>query len=229
MRNRNYRDRDYVDNYLRNSRDPKLKINSDYMRAFRFFDSESINIKPKIVEMRLFKLNSDRNGSNYLLNLDDRAKGFIETLDEQVEVKFTVSIDFEIIDRLEEEFEKFNPSLPRSLKELIEIADKFYRKVVEEEIKFLENYDRRALASKVVAFYNKLLKNPKKIIHLGYGGGSNAMSLFLLLRDDLRKRIRNIIKDHRNMPAPLSRRYVVLEEYNSIKALAPFGWCEVEI
>ncbi|MDI3473520.1 MAG: CRISPR-associated protein Csm5 [Thermotogaceae bacterium] len=216
--------RDYVDSYIRNATENKLKINSDYMRAFRFFDSEPTNTKPKIVEMMLFKLSSDN-----FIKVDSRRRGLLEALPEQVEIKFDVSIDMGIIEMLEREFQKFQSPIPENLDELLKIADEFYRKVLEEEIKFLENYDHRAVTNKVITFYNKLLKNSKKIIHLGYGGGSNAMSLFLLLRDDLKKKIRNVIRDHGNMPAPLSRRYVVFEEHGFIKAAVPFGWCEVEI
>lgn len=71
-----------------------------------------------------------------------------------------------------------------------------------------------------------MLQNKKYVlIHVGYGGGLMANSLFILLDEETRKQVRNIIKDHKDDEAPLTRRYLVQSENNSYRVISPIGWC----
>ncbi|PLV57147.1 type III-A CRISPR-associated RAMP protein Csm5 [Thermotoga sp. SG1] len=198
-------------------------INSDYFRFLRISDSERIVAQVVVHDVGVF----------YMARPNNNPRTFpVEFVPIKKEFKFDITFakdDYRYF--LEETRKRYKVDLPESLEEILKIVDDFYTEVFKFEKerfeKAKENF-KNIDTEKIEKRFEQIEKAKKEntfLIHVGYGGGLMANSLFILLDEETRKRVRNIIKNHGNDEAPLTRRYLVQEENRSYKLISPIGWC----
>jgi len=127
----------------------------------------------------------------------------------------------------------YGVKLPTSLEEILKITDNFYREIVKfEKGKFQDAKKEGRFSgmnvSKIEERFAQIEGTKGYLVHIGYGGGLMANSLFILLDEETRKRVRNLIKPHDEDEAPLTRRYLVqTADDGSMSIISPIGWCRI--
>jgi CRISPR-associated protein Csm5 len=198
-------------------------INSDYFRFLRISDSERVDTQVVVHDVGVF----------YMARPNNNPRTFpVEFVPVNKKFEFDVTFAEDSYRYfLEETRKRYRVNLPESLEDILKIVDEFYTEVFRFEKdrfeKARQNF-KNMDTEKIEKRFEQIEKAKKKntfLIHVGYGGGLMANSLFILLDEETRKKVRNIIKDHRNDEAPLTRRYLVQEEGGSYKLISPIGWC----
>ncbi|MGJ8455800.1 type III-A CRISPR-associated RAMP protein Csm5 [Pseudothermotoga sp. U03pept] len=203
----------YVDSTLRLSSN---EICTDFGRYISVTDSTLSKATTCLVKIGIFKI------VNGTLKFDQRRQPFlIEVIPPSTEFETEISFDLEMLEKMQKELSKQYRNLPRSVEEILNCVREMYQDVLEDELKDLCNEN-----TKYMELLKKIKSEPNKI-HIGYGGGLKASSLFILLDQDLRIKVRNLIKPHGNDIAPLSRRCLLGQEPN--KPYSPFGWFSFKV
>jgi len=199
-------------------------INSDYFRFLRISDSEKVETQVVVHDVGVFYMARQNNMPRTTFPVE-----FVP-----INRKFEFDVTFaEDSYRyfLEETRKRYRVNLPESLEDILKIVDEFYTEVFRFEKDRFEKAGQNFKnmdTEKIEKRFEQIEKAKKKntfLIHVGYGGGLMANSLFILLDEETRKKARNIIKDHGNDEAPLTRRYLVQEEGGRYKIISPIGWC----
>lgn len=199
-------------------------INTDYFRFLRISDSQTLKTQVVVHDVGIF----------YVARPNSHPKTFsLEFVPINRDFVFDVRFVKEEYDYFLTHVRKhYRVELPKSIEEIFSIVNEFYSEVFKFERerfeKAKENF-KGLDTSKIEERFQKIekvLQNKKYVlIHVGYGGGLMANSLFILLDEETRKQVRNIIKDHKDDEAPLTRRYLVQSENNSYRVISPIGWC----
>ena len=199
-------------------------INTDYFRFLRISDSQTLKTQVVVHDVGIF----------YVARPNSHPKTFsLEFVPINRDFVFDVRFVKEEYDYFLTHVRKhYRVELPKSIEEIFSIVNEFYSEVFKFERerfeKAKENF-KGLDTSKIEERFQKIEKvlQSKKyvLIHVGYGGGLMANSLFILLDEETRKQVRNIIKDHKDDEAPLTRRYLVQSENNSYRVISPIGWC----
>jgi len=138
---------------------------------------------------------------------------WVECVPERVSFSFQITWDRRLLD----EFSRLNPEvmLPKNLDEIMDSVKRWIDDVIEVEKSFFSSHSK-------VKFYNFRDSTPN--FRIGFGSGMMATTIFPLLSDDLRKKIRNYAGLNRgNDEAPKSRRVWVKED-----SYTPLGWVKFE-
>jgi CRISPR-associated protein Csm5 len=199
-------------------------INTDYFRFLRISDSQTLKTQVVVHDVGIF----------YVARPNTHPRTFsLEFVPINRDFVFDVRFVKEEYDYFLTHVRKhYRVELPKSIEEIFSIVNEFYSEVFKFERerfeKAKENF-KGLDTSKIEERFQKIEKvlQSKKyvLIHVGYGGGLMANSLFILLDEETRKQVRNIIKDHKDDEAPLTRRYLVQSENNSYRVISPIGWC----
>ena len=199
-------------------------INTDYFRFLRISDSQTLKTQVVVHDVGIF----------YVARPNSHPKTFsLEFVPINRDFVFDVRFVKEEYDYFLTHVRKhYRVELPKSIEEIFSIVNEFYSEVFKFEKerfeKAKENF-KGLDTSKIEERFQKIEKvlQSKKyvLIHVGYGGGLMANSLFILLDEETRKQVRNIIKNHGKDEAPLTRRYLVQSENNSYRVISPIGWC----
>jgi CRISPR-associated protein Csm5 len=200
------------------------EINTDYFRFLRVSDSQTLKTQLVVHDVGIF----------YVARPNSHPKTFsLEFVPINRDFVFDVKFVKEEYDYFLTHVRKhYRVELPKSIEEIFSIVNEFYSEVFKFERerfeKAKENF-KGLDTSKIEERFQKIekaLQSEKRVlIHVGYGGGLMANSLFILLDEETRKQVRNIIKDHKDDEAPLTRRYLVQSENNSYRVISPIGWC----
>jgi|GEM_PF-710756 len=199
-------------------------INTDYFRFLRISDSQTLKTQLVVHDVGIFYVaRPNTHPRTFPLELVPVSRDFV------FDVKF-VKEEYNYF--LTHVRKHYRVELPKSIEEIFSIVNEFYSEVFKFEKerfeKAKENF-KGLDTSKIEERFQKIEKvlQSKKyvLIHVGYGGGLMANSLFILLDEETRKQVRNIIKDHKDDEAPLTRRYLVQSENNSYRVISPIGWC----
>ena len=199
-------------------------INTDYFRFLRISDSQTLKTQVVVHDVGIF----------YVARPNTHPRTFsLEFVPINRDFVFDVRFVKEEYDYFLTHVRKhYRVELPKSIEEIFSIVNEFYSEVFKFEKerfeKAKENF-KGLDTSKIEERFQKIEKvlQSKKyvLIHVGYGGGLMANSLFILLDEETRKQVRNIIKNHGKDEAPLTRRYLVQSENNSYRVISPIGWC----
>ena len=199
-------------------------INTDYFRFLRISDSQTLKTQVVVHDVGIF----------YVARPNTHPRTFsLEFVPINRDFVFDVRFVKEEYDYFLTHVRKhYRVELPKSIEEIFSIVNEFYSEVFKFERerfeKAKENF-KGLDTSKIEERFQKIEKvlQSKKyvLIHVGYGGGLMANSLFILLDEETRKQVRNIIKNHGKDEAPLTRRYLVQSENNSYRVISPIGWC----
>lgn len=186
---------------------------TDWLRMLHVTDAyPDSNFEPVIIPVNVLK--KERNG--WQLKKDSSGKLttiWVECIPEGVSFRFQMTWDR----RLLNEFKKFNPDvkLPKNLDEVMENIKKWANDVIDKEKSFFSDQNK-------LKFYN--FKESKPNFRIGFGSGMMATTIFPLLPDDLRKKIRNYAGLNRgNDEAPKSKRVWIRED-----SYIPLGWVKFE-
>ncbi|AAD36870.1 CRISPR-associated protein Csm5 [Thermotoga maritima MSB8] len=200
------------------------EINTDYFRFLRVSDSQTLRTQLVVHDVGIF----------YVARPNTHPRTFpLEFVPINRDFVFDVRFVKEEYDYfLTHVRKRYGVELPGSIEEIFSIVNEFYSEVFKFERerfkKAKENFEKLD-TSKIEERFQKIEKvlQSKKyvLIHIGYGGGLMANSLFILLDEETRKQVRNIIKYHKDDEAPLTRRYLVQSENNSYRVISPIGWC----
>ncbi|PLV58076.1 type III-A CRISPR-associated RAMP protein Csm5 [Thermotoga sp. KOL6] len=194
-------------------------MHSDYFRFLRISDSSRVYTRVVVHDVGVFYV--ERTNKNPLLFPA-----------EFVPLNRTFEFDVKFA---KEEYENFagryRVNLPDNVEDILKIVNDFYTEVFNFERerfrKAKENFKGIDI-SKIEERFGEIEEHKEKniLVHIGYGGGLMANSLFILLDEETRKRVRNLIKEHGDSEAPLTRRYLVQKvENNEYKLISPIGWC----
>lgn len=197
---------------------------TDYFRFLRVSDSQTLKTQLVVHDVGIF----------YVTRPNTQPKTFpLEFV--PINRDFVFDVKF-----VKEEYDYFlthvrrhyGVELPESIEEIFSIVNEFYSEVFKferERFKRAKRNFEKLDTSKIEERFQKIEKALQSekymLIHVGYGGGLMANSLFILLDEETRKQVRNIIKDHGKDEAPLTRRYLVQSENNSYRVISPIGWC----
>ncbi|HOJ89283.1 MAG TPA: type III-A CRISPR-associated RAMP protein Csm5 [Pseudothermotoga sp.] len=196
-----------VDNKLRLNSD---EIHTDFARFMMVRDTNLISQPVCLVRIGIFKIRSQK------LVLDSTKSFFLlETVAPSVEFETEIVFDADQMEFMQKQLSKNYSGVPKSIDEILNCVREMYDDVIKDELRDLKLENSK---------YGDLLKKldgQKDKIHIGYGGGLKACGLFILLNDDLRKQVRNLIKDHGTDIAPLSRRALIRKEN---EPASPLGW-----
>lgn len=207
-----------LDNLLRLEKDARKSKEDMKADLFRFFIVRDTNLLKRetwLCNIGIFKVGSGR------LELDKRkATFFVETIPQSVELESEIVFDLELMESVQKQLSKSYFGVPKNIDEVFECVSEMYRDVLEDEKKEL-NQDTSKYTQMI-----REMSQLKNVIHIGYGGGLKAMSLFILLDSDMRKKVRNVIREHGNDVAPLSRRSIINTEG---KPISPLGWFSFEL
>ena len=199
-------------------------INTDYFRFLRISDSQTLKTQVVVHDVGIF----------YVARPNSHPKTFsLEFVPINRDFVFDVRFVKEEYDYFLTHVRKhYRVELPKSIEEIFSIVNEFYSEVFKFEKERFEKAKENFKGfdtSKIEERFQKIEKvlQSKKyvLIHVGYGGGLMANSLFILLDEETRKQVRNIIKNHGKDEAPLTRRYLVQSENNSYRVISPIGWC----
>jgi len=138
---------------------------------------------------------------------------WVECVPEGVSFGFQIRWDRGLLN----DFKKFNDhiTLPKNLHEIAENITKWANDIIEAEKSFFSGQRK-------MKFYD--LKESKPNFRIGFGSGMMATTIFPLLSEDLRKKIRNYAGLNRgNEEAPKSRRLWTKED-----SFIPLGWANFE-
>ncbi len=156
----------------------------------------------------------------------------VEVIPKDTEFEFYMKIDHEELQNLIK-YEKVSYEKELldnfELEKIFDLLNDYYSKAIEDELKMLKDvkkgFVRNVNLDELIRFY-ETIKNKKYKIRIGDGGGLMFTSLFPLIDEERRKQIRNIIKNHNDMRAPLSRNYIVKGSEDFFTPVQ-MGWCEV--
>lgn len=199
-------------------------INTDYFRFLRISDSQTLKTQVVVHDVGIF----------YVARPNTHPRTFsLEFVPINRDFVFDVRFVKEEYDYFLTHVRKhYRVELPKSIEEIFSIVNEFYSEVFKFERERFEKAKENFKGfdtSKIEERFQKIEKvlQSKKyvLIHVGYGGGLMANSLFILLDEETRKQVRNIIKNHGKDEAPLTRRYLVQSENNSYRVISPIGWC----
>ncbi|AIY88332.1 CRISPR-associated RAMP Csm5 family protein [Thermotoga sp. Cell2] len=199
-------------------------INTDYFRFLRISDSQTLKTQVVVHDVGIF----------YVARPNTHPRTFsLEFVPINRDFVFDVRFVKEEYDYFLTHVRKhYRVELPKSIEEIFSIVNEFYSEVFKFEKERFEKAKENFKGfdtSKIEERFQKIEKvlQSKKyvLIHVGYGGGLMANSLFILLDEETRKQVRNIIKNHGKDEAPLTRRYLVQSENNSYRVISPIGWC----
>lgn len=196
-----------IDNHLRlNSNE----IHTDFAKFLTVRDTNLLTEPVCLVKIGIFKVMSKK-------LIFDKTKGtfLAEMIPPSIEFETEIIFDADQMEFVQSKLSKKYSGVPKSIKEILDCVREMYNDVIKDELNDLNPENSK---------YGELLKKlgeQKDKIHIGYGGGLKACSLFILLDEQLRKQVRNLIKNHGNDIAPLSRR-VLLNKEN--QPMSPFGW-----
>lgn len=200
-----------IHNQLRLQRDD---LRSDLMRFLIVRDTNLINVPFYLLRIGIFKIFSNK--------LDSNSAGrtfLIEAVAPSVEFETEIVFDLDGFESIQRELSKKFNDVPKSIDQILDCVREMYSDVVMDELKDLKND-----STKYRQVLQSLKDQPDKV-HIGYGGGLKACSLFILLNDELRKEVRNLIKPHGRDIAPLSRRIFVKDS----QIVSPIGWFTFQV
>ncbi|HEY8541390.1 MAG TPA: type III-A CRISPR-associated RAMP protein Csm5, partial [Pseudothermotoga sp.] len=195
-----------VDGYLRFQNE----IHTDFARFLIIRDTNLIVEPVCLVRIGVFKVMPQK------LVFDSKEPTFLaEVIPPSMEFETEIIFDLDQMEFMQRELSKRYSDVPKSIDQILDCVREMYDDVIKDELN-----DLKVENSKYGDFLKKLYDQKDKI-HIGYGGGLKACSLFILLDAELRKQVRNLIKYHGNDIAPLSRRSLINKENQPI---SPFGW-----
>ncbi|MCS7175393.1 type III-A CRISPR-associated RAMP protein Csm5 [Pseudothermotoga sp.] len=192
----------------------KNDLRSDFARFLIVRDSNLINTPFCLLRIGIVKVQSQRLDPGSI-----KRTFLIEAAAPSIELEVEIIFDMNGLEAIQKELSKNFSNVPRSIEQVLDCVREMYTDVVEDELRDLKNEN-----SKYRQILEELKKQPNKI-HIGYGGGLKACSLFILLDDQLRKNVRNLIKPHGNDVAPLSRRVVL----SNGQIISPIGWFAFQV
>lgn len=187
-------------------------IHTDIFRVLKVHDSPPLGRDSLVIrEVRIYSARSSERVKKYPL--------YVETIEPGVEIPMAYSIDEQLL----EDFQRENQNKPivtesisfETLQQLIcdpiGCANEMAMDVLAYEKAFFQE-----------VFYNELDFQEEPNFHLGWGGSLIAESISLLLPEDLRQRMRNVLfTDRGNAPAPKSRKVIASERPLLL------GWCQL--
>lgn len=201
-----------VDNYLRLNPN---EIHTDFAKFLTVRDTNLVTEPIYLVRIGVFKITSQK------LAFDTRKPTFlVEAISPSVEFETEIILDVDQMEFMQRELSKKYFDVPRSIDQILDCVREMYDDVVKDELNDLKNEK-----SKFSEMLSKLNEKVDKI-HIGYGGGLKACSLFILLDPMLRKQVRNLIKNHGTDIAPLSRRALI---NSNNQPISPFGWFTFQV
>lgn len=192
----------------------KDDLRSDFSRFLIVRDTNLVNVPFSLFKVGVFKILSNKLDSN-----SARRTFLIEAIAPSVEFEVEILFDLDGLESIQRELSKNFVDVPGSIDQILDCVREMYSDVVMDELKDLKNDNTK---------YRQILQTLKDRadkIHIGYGGGLKACSLFILLNDELRKEVRNLIKPHGKDLAPLSRRVIM----NGLQAISPIGWFTFQV
>lgn len=209
-----------LDNELRLE---KNDIHTDFARFLIVRDTNLLESETWIYRVGIFEILSGKlRMDQKKAQKEDKKKStfLIEAIPAQVEFETEVIFDFDLLESLQKNLSKRFKFVPTSIEEIFDCVKEMFKDVVDDELKDLsEDHSRhKQKLSELSKIENK--------IHIGYGGGLKASSLFILLDAETRKRVRNIIENHGDDIAPLSRRSVTKLDN---QPYLPLGWLTFEL
>jgi len=201
-----------------------------YADIFRFFLVSDTNVKndnTQIWKSRVLKLfqKSMQPKPNVIA---------LECIPAQTEFEFYVKVKTSEFQRfIREQKVSYDQVLTNefSFEKILEYLSSFYKKAISDELERfqkLPNEDKKKLR-KIIELYSEVLKNidnKKYYIRIADGGGLMFTTLFSIMNNDARIGIRNIIKNHGQDPAPLSRHYIFTGDGDN-ETYLQMGWCEI--
>ncbi|WP_041081279.1 type III-A CRISPR-associated RAMP protein Csm5 [Thermotoga profunda] len=186
------------------------EIHTDFARFLIVRDTNLLTEPVCLVRIGVFKVMSQK------LVFDSKKPTFLaEVIPPSMEFETEIIFDLDQMELMQRELSKKYSDVPKSIDQIFDCVREMYDDVIKDELN-----DLKAENSKYGSLLKKL-QNQKDKIHIGYGGGLKACSLFILLDEELRKQVRNLIKNHGRDIAPLSRRSLINKENQPI---SPFGW-----
>jgi CRISPR-associated protein Csm5 len=196
-----------VDNNLRLRSN---EIHTDFARFLTIRDTDLLTEPVCLVRVGVFKISSQK------LVFDNRKPTFLaEVIPPSMEFETEIIFDVDRMEFMQRELSKKYSGVPKSINEILDCVREMYDDVIKDELNDLK------LENSKYGDFVKKLDSQKDKIHIGYGGGLKACSLFILLNERLRKQVRNLIKDHGMDVAPLSRRALINKNN---QPASPFGW-----
>ncbi|MEJ5230199.1 MAG: type III-A CRISPR-associated RAMP protein Csm5 [Pseudothermotoga sp.] len=188
---------------------PGQDLRTDLARFLLVSDTNLLKIPICLAQVGIFKIKSGK------LELDTRkAKFLMEFIGPKIEFETEITFDKDQMELMQEKLSQRYSYVPSSIKEVLNCVREMYQDVIEDELR-----DLTQEKAKYGELLQELKGEPDKL-HIGYGGGLKACSLFILLDEQLRKQVRNTIRYHGNDIAPLSRRSLTQDAI----PISPFGW-----
>ncbi|HOP86234.1 MAG TPA: type III-A CRISPR-associated RAMP protein Csm5 [Syntrophorhabdaceae bacterium] len=194
--------------------DKKGSPHTDWLKMLHITDAyPEKHFEPIIIPVNVLK--KEKNG--WQLKKDNTGKPttiWVECIPENVSFRFQMTWDR----RLLTEFSNSNSDikLPKNLEEIMKNIEEWTYDVIKAEKSFFSNQSK-------VKFYDFKTLIPN--FRMGFGSGMMATTIFPLLSDDLRKKIRNYAGLNRgNDEAPKSRRIWIRED-----SYIPLGWNALKI
>ncbi|KAF2961053.1 type III-A CRISPR-associated RAMP protein Csm5 [Fervidobacterium sp. 2310opik-2] len=214
---------DYINNEFRAQ---SKEIHNDLFRFVIVSDTNIVNTKTEIWRAEIINFT---NGNI----VRKRGRSFlVETIPQGTEFEFYIKIDHERLENLKK-YERLNYDKKLldnlTLDGIFNLLNEYYSTALKDELSMFEGYRSSSLRNvnlnELIMFYRNLENNKHKI-RIGDGGGLMFTSLFPMLSQENRIKIRNIIKYVGNMRAPLSRNYIVKGSEDFFTPVQ-MGWCEV--
>ncbi|ANQ54697.1 hypothetical protein BG95_09005 [Thermosipho sp. 1063] len=192
---------------------------NDFLKFLKISDTNFTD-KVAILALSVFVSNKD---SFYQKNFNIFFEAILKNAEFESEVKF----DEEGLKLFESKQGRFDNNLPRSLEDIFKMVDEFYRFVISKELEYIKNIkEKKEFFQKLTNKIEKIKAEKGYIMHIGYGGGLNAMSVFSVLSDNVKREFAKVITKHPGTIPPISRRYLIDEEE---KPISPIGWIKVEL
>ena len=186
--------------------------NTDWLRLFHVSDAyPESNFDTFIVPVNVLK----KDGKGWQLKKESHDKQttiWVECIPEDISFRFQLSWDKKLFNDFKTQNSRIN--LPKNIDELLVIINNWIIDVVKEEKRFLSNHSMA-----------KWIENKKINFRIGFGSGMMSTTIFPLLSEELRKKIRNYAGLNRgNDEAPKSRRVWIKDG-----SYIPLGWAVMEV
>ena len=211
-------DEQYIDDY--NARwKSASEIHRDLFRIVNITDAKFVGrAKWQIARIKTYKLS----GASFQAR--DNTDAELEAVGKGTKARFRITID----KALATEFFSGNiPPYLQSIDALLQIVHEFFMAVATGELAFYNRANNPGCIKDVRQWYDELL-NPSdderknsSLFRFGWGGGMMSKTQCLHLKEQDRKRVRNLTNDRGEEIAPQSRCLQVDEDH----AIQPLGWC----
>jgi len=216
---------DYINSVLRKANIYGKGQNKDILRVLRISDSETSEGEAKLSPILSIKHNGR------IVKINNRpAISYFELIPRGTVFKFNVSIDDWLLKKLD------NPWFPNNASDFVDmIFDALrtfstdYKKEEEKYISELKSTGNFTFSN--MGFFNHIKEHSN--IKVGSGSTILATSLFMLLKDDLKRKIRDFILSRRRIPrnalVPETRKWIAKMSGRSWILVSTLGWAKLEV